>query len=335
MIIRVFNKSYLVQYFLLVLLQFVLWFGAFLNSPVPEPVINEYLTPGYTLLYHLLGEYHLASTFTTFFIILFGALAFNYSIEKQELSSKNALFPAFFFILVMSIQPSLFTLHQALIPLLLFIILMYYTFAIYSEEESYIKVFNSGFLIAVGSMFYLPFIYFLAFFWLTFISYRIYKWREWIIVLLGFLTPYILLFTYYFWIDELFLLFDAYANYFTKMTLIKAIPDFSILDFVIVGMVILLFFNAFARVYINLQENVINVRKRYWSASLLFIVSVIGLLISGKTAENQMVFLFFSMAIIIVGLFSRLKRYFWTELYVILLLILVILNNYSFAFNWF
>ncbi len=335
MIIRAFRKSYLIQYLFLLVLQLVLWLGAFFSPIAPEPVNYEYLAPGFTVVMNLIGQNALASTILAFVLVLLGALVFNYTLEIRELSAKNSLIPAMFFILVMSIHPSLLTVHPALIATLILIIVLYNTFAIYTEEEAYAKVFYSGLLIAISSLFYFPSIYFLVFLWLTFISFRLYKWREWILVLFGFFTPYILIWAYYFWFDMWYLQMDDYYLYFNRLTLIKSVKTFSILDYVLAGMISVLFLNAFSRISINLQENIISVRKRFWSASLFFLIALISILFSGRTAETHLTILYLSMSVVTIGLFFRLRRFFWTELYLGILILLIILNNYAFAFKLF
>lgn len=333
MIIRTFKKSYLPQYLFLVLLSVLLWGGAFLTPPLPAAADNFYLNPGHTTLLHLLGNSPYVMVALAFVIMLASALVFNYTLEKNGLSGANSLIPALVFVLVMGLIPSLQTLHQAMIPGFLIIIVLHYVFDIFTEEEAYPKIFNAGFFIAISSFFYFPSIAFLLFVWLTFIVYRLYNWREWIILVFGFLTPYVLLWTWFFWSDELALAFQAYAQYFRPKVMFDFGSGITILNYFSLALALALFIRGFFTQAISLQENVISVRKRFWSVSLFFLVSLASFLFSGSLAQFHIIFIQISFALIIQGLMFNLERYFVTELMTWILLALIVINNYYVAFQ--
>lgn len=327
MILRIFKKSYLPQYLSLLFIQAALWVGAFISPIEMRPPANEYLTPAYTLLFNIFNGHLFLSTLFAFFIILSTSLTFNFILDKHELIVKNSLIGGLIFIVILSSVGSLLTIYQAIVPSLLLTIILHYVFSIYSEEEAYLKVFNSGFLIAICSFFYFPSIFLLIFLWLTFFSYRIYKWREWVITILGFITPYILIWTYYFWIDSIEFVMNAYLEYFATISLVNLNLDFSVLDYIISLMILLLFLRAFFRISTNLQENVINVRKRFWASVMFLIVTILGFIFSGTNPEQNLIFVYLSFGITISGFAFTLRKYFWTELYVSVLIILILINN--------
>jgi len=292
---------------------------------------NPFLSPAYSLLINYIGTNQLLAVGLAFFLVLAASLIFNYTLEKNKLSEVNSLIPAMTFIIIFSLVPSLQTLHAALIPGILMIIVLDYVFDIYSQEEAYLKVFNSGFLIAISSFFYFPSIVFILFIWLTFILYRLYSWREWIIVLFGFITPYLLLWTYFFWTDELTQVFHAYGQYFTPKTMVNFRFDLTILNYFSLALVVVIFIRAFFLQTINLQENVISIRKRFWAVILFLLVSVTSFMVSGNLAEIHFVFIQISFALIIQGLLFKLKKYFWTDLLLGFLIVMILINNYYVA----
>lgn len=76
-------------------------------------------------------------------------------------------------------------------------------FDIYKLQRCYAEIFDVGFLVAVASLFSLPAISLSLFLFIGLGSLRAFNIREYIIGLLGILTPYFLIITYYFWIDKL------------------------------------------------------------------------------------------------------------------------------------
>lgn len=333
MIIRTFKKSFLQQYLFLFVLSLILWGGSFISPPELTGTGNTYLNPGWALLNTVLGNNPYVLVSLAFLLMLSGAILFNATLEKSGLSEVNTLIPALVYVLVMSLFPDLMTLHQALIPGLLSIVILFLVFNIYADEQAYDRVFNSGFVIAIGSFFYFPSIVFILFVWATFIVYRLYSWREWVILLFGFLTPYVLLWTWFFWNDELHLAFEAYGTYFTPKSLFSYHTGITLLNYFPAGLIVLLFLRAFAIQAISMQEKVISVRKNFWSATLFFFLSLASMVFSGKLAYLHAVFVLVSMAVVIQGLMFRLKSYFWTELIIWLTIVLILVNNYYVAFQ--
>lgn len=333
MIVRTFKKSYLQQYIFLVLIAIVLWGGAFISPPVPGSAGNRFLNPGWSLLAGWLGDNPYLLVFLAFLLMLAAAMLFNVTLEKSGLAGTNSLVPALVFVLIMSIFPSLQTLHQAMIPGFLSIVVLLYIFNIYIEEQAYPKVFNSGFFIALSSFFYFPSIVFLLFVWFTFVIYRLNHWREYVIILFGFLTPYVLLWTLFFWNDELRFAFEAYGAYFTPKSLISYTPGITLLNYFPLGIAVLLFFRGFLLQAVAMQENVISVRKYFWVVILFFIISMASFLFSGNLAQYHVIFIQVSFALVIQGLMFNLNRYFFTELMVWLMFVLIVVNNYLVAFQ--
>lgn len=331
MIIRTFQKSYLTQYIFLALLHLLLWGGAFISPQLPANSTNAFLGPAYTLLVFLLGSNPYIYVGIGFVLVLFSSAIFNHSLEKNNLTGSNSLIAGMVFIVLMSLFPSLQTLHQALIPGLLMIIVLDYVFDIFSMEEAYTKVFNSGFFIAISSFFYFPSIAFLLFVWFSFILYRLYNWREWVILLFGFLTPYIILWTYFFWTDDLAMVFQAYGEYFTPKAIFTHPAGNTILNYVSFGLVVLMFIRSFFIQVYHLQENVISVRKRFWAVILFLIISLISFLFSGSNTQLHFVSIQVSMALVIQGMMFKLKKFFFTELVLGILIILLLINNYYVA----
>ena len=332
MILRIFRKSYLPQYLILAVLATLLWGGAFVSPPGLPDAGNPYLNPGYDLLIRMFGNNPLLYALTAFLLMLASALLFNLTVEKNGLSESNSLIPAFIFILVMSLFPSLQTLHPAMIPGFLAVVVLYHVFDIYTEAEAYPKVFNSGFYIALSSFFYFPSIVFLLFVWSTFVVYRLYSWREWVILLFGFLTPYVLLWTWFFWADELALVFDAYRAYFSPKWMPGIPQGLTILNYVSAGLLAFLFIRGLFTQALSMQEKVISVRKRFWAVILFFLVALASFLFSGNLAQYHMVFIQLSFALVIQGLMFHLRKVIITDILLWLILVLVLFNNYYVAF---
>ena len=333
MLIQIFRKSYMLQYFLLLILGILLWLGAFIKPVSVENEINEYLNPGYFLLLSLIGNSALFTKVVAFLMILGGALLFNFILTKYDLVPKNFLIPAMVYLVLMSYSPNLLHLHHASISGLMIVIMLYFIFQVYAEEQAFPQVFNSGLLIGVASLFYFPSVYFLFFIWITFIVFSLYKWREWLIVLIGFIVPYIFLFTYYFWFDKLEVALLAYEDYLLNLSFIDFSFSFSYLSYLIMGFVILFILYSLFRISTEVGEKTINIRKHFWTVFWLFFIAILTYLISGNNFHSDQVFILIPVSVFISYTLSYSRRVIRTEIIFGLMVLLIVVNNLLSSFN--
>lgn len=327
MLIGFFRKSFFFQYFLLIFLAGVLWAGAFVNPVLPDFDTNHYLMPGYHLVMMLIGDNALISVVLAFLLLLIQAFFLNYILIRNDLVPKNTLIPAMVYIILMSHSKTLLQLHPVIISNLFLIIILFNLFKVYTKEDAYTEIFNAGFLTATGSFFYFPFLYFILFIWMTFIVYSIYKWRDWLIPFTGLITPYIFLLTYFFWSDELFLVLDAYAGYYTTVSFIPLYLQFSLIDWIIAVVIVLLFLWSFLKLIANIQERIISIRKQYGTIFWLLFVCLLTYLGSGSYANSHVALIAMPVSIYFSYGFSNIKRKIWIELFFGILTLLILFNS--------
>jgi hypothetical protein len=327
MLIGFFRKSYFFQYVVLILLTGLLWLGSFIRPELPEAEADQFLMPAYVLLTNLLGSNALLGVIFAFVLVLIEGFLFNYILIKSELVPKNTLIPAVVFIILISHSKSLLHLHPALIATLFLIIILHNLFQVYTEDEAYSKIFNSGFLTAVASFFYFPVFYFIFFIWLCFIVFRLYKWRDWLIPFTGLITPYVFLFTYYLWSDNLFLAVDSYSNYYSAIAFYPLYNEFSLFEWIITGIILLFFTWSFLWLLGEIQEKTISIRKRYWMIFWLLFITLVTYLGSGILARSHLALIALPVCLFISYGFSHIKRKFWFELILAILTLLIIFNN--------
>lgn len=327
MLIHFFRKSYLLQYLLLLFLSIVLWLGAIIH-PIAFPVESEsYLTPAYSLLLSILNGNLTLHAIIAMVLVISGALIFNYSLTKFDLVRKNTLVPAMIYIVLMSYSPNLLGLHPTALPALFTVLILFYLFQVYTEEEAYAQVYNIGLLIGISSLFYFPSLFLILFIWLTFVIYRLYSWREWVIPITGIITPYIFLFTFYFMVDNLEPPYLAYVDYFTKMTIFRFSFDFSILNYIITALIILLSLWSALLLLTDIQEKIISLRKRYWAIFYLLAIAILTYLFSGVFFKWHQIFILIPASVFIAYAFSQLKNLKWVEILWGILFILIAINN--------
>jgi hypothetical protein len=196
MIINIFKKNYTLQLLLLAIVPIVFWTQSFINPP--ELINNKFDMPIYKIVYDWAKDYRLFSSIAAFVLVILQGLLINQMFTNHHLSQKNTFLPAFIYILLMSCSYQSMTLNSMLFSNLLTIFALYFFLRCSDKKEGIDEIYNSCALLSLASLFFAPAILFIIWIWLGLIIYKLYKWRSWLMSLLGILTPYVLICIYYY-----------------------------------------------------------------------------------------------------------------------------------------
>jgi hypothetical protein len=326
--IQFFRKDYILQYVALLMLQLFFWLPAFLNPELNQERFLTFTSPGHSFIIWLTGNNPRLLTAIGFLFVYFSALILNLAATNHSLVSKNSMVTAFIYVVLMSHRPIFLTLNPTLVASLFIIISIYQLFTLYIEKEAYSKVFNIGILLAIGSLFYFEVFMLLLFIWWAYNIYRIFFWREWVLPVLGFLTIYFFLGVFYFWTDQLSQALQQYQ------LLLQGLYSFNIgfnqdyFSLITQTAVFLLTIFAAINLILHLNEYIISVRKHYWISIILLLILLLINIFTGHPDSTNMVLLQIPMAIVISGFLTRVRRPFWLNVYLWVLMTLIIFHNY-------
>ena len=327
MLISFFKKSFVVQYIVLLVIHGLLWLPAFMAPENFQHSFSASPTPGSIMLHWLLDGHPLAAIILAFLLILFSGIVLNFTLINNGLAGKNSLITALLFYMLAAHQPWLLQMHEGLIPAFILIFIMYLIFDLYTREEAYSHVFHAGFLLAMATLFYFPMVLFILMVFFTFIVYRLFKWCEWVILIFGFLTIYIFVFTTYFWFDQLPGLLGWLDSGFQHIHLLQ-LPSSDVLGYIIEVSLILLFGMAFFVSGSHLNEKVISIRKRYWAIIWVFIFSLLSFVFSGERSGFHLLILALPMTCIFAFYLSEIRKGFWANILLLIMLFLIVINNF-------
>jgi hypothetical protein len=141
-------------------------------------------------------------------LLLLQAFYINLLVSEHRLANEVSLFPGLFYILISNLLPEFTYLSPVLMGNTFFIIAFGEILSTHKRLGAADRIFNVGFWIAVGSLFYMSYIVLIIFAFAGLDTLRTFKFRERLMLLTGLVTPYILLGTYFFWHKEL----DVFAN---------------------------------------------------------------------------------------------------------------------------
>jgi hypothetical protein len=329
MLIKFFKSSFIIQYLALALVTAALWVPGFLvNTGLPED--PSIITPFYNMAHWLLRLWEPASPAAAVAIVFISALTLNNILIFHDLTPKNNILPAFIFILFMGSNPHALSTYPYILTLPFFTWFLHTIFKMNDEPENYMEVFNASILVSVISMIYPIAIILFLFIWMTLLVYGIFNGRNLVISVLAVILPYVYLFLYYFWTDQVPAALTAYDDYFGKIfsfTMNKEAMQLVIWSIFAVFMLL----PAFMRISATLSSFNINFRKKMSTVTWMLVFSIPIIIIHGSVDYNTLIFL--PAGIMVVHYYQIFKKSLMNEIGLLVFLILVLINNYLHYFN--
>lgn len=123
-------------------------------------------------------------------LILVGAFLLAVISINNELIAKGNLIPSLLYILFSFSAITHSQLQPILIANLFIMFSLQFLFSAYRNENSLLELFYAGFLIALGSCFYINYIFIFPIGIIALFILKSFNWREWIVFLIGVFTPF-------------------------------------------------------------------------------------------------------------------------------------------------
>ena len=191
-------------FFLLVLL----W-AISLYSPLPAT--QEHVGLFSAIVLDKVGTQGVLPVIIAMCLVYIQALYINSTINGFGLAQEMTLFPALFYICFASFMPQLQVLSPELMGSTFVIVALQQLYKATKQNSAADNIFNIGFWIAVGGLFYLPVNMFLFFGLLGLAFLRGFRIDEVLILILGFFTFHFLLATYLLWNDQFGYFYTKYV----------------------------------------------------------------------------------------------------------------------------
>lgn len=240
-------------------------------------------------------------------LVFLQAMYINFIVAKYKLLPKVTYFPALAYILITSINPTFNYFSELMLINWLLLIALDIMLSFSQSLQPRKQIFNAGFVICLPFIIQFPAIGFVLLFFMALLLLRPFNIGEWVVGILGYLTPI------YFFIGILFLV--------GQFSLLKQLPEigFAIpktmlrpvyLFSSIIGLIILL-----AAGFIGIQQQVakmtIAVRRSWILMFLYLIVAVLTTFVSSSAINAEWVLVMPPLAIIIAHAFyvEKTKRF--------------------------
>jgi len=247
--------------------------------------------------------------------VLVQALLLNQLCSKFNLLGKPSLLPALMYITVSSLFTPFLTLSSPLICNFLLIAMLYRLFALYKGTEAKSIAYDLGMIVAVGSLFYLPFIYFFLIIWIGLITFKPFDWREWVAGALGYATIFFFLAVFYFLNDRIGQFYTIWLPLATKF------PDkinINYYNYLLLVPVIVILALCFIKLRENFYRSYVQTRKSYQLLAIVFMVAALSFYVKAFQLSHFLLCAVPGAVFFAYYFLYATKRWFYESLYILL-----------------
>jgi hypothetical protein len=208
------------------------------------------------------------------------------------------------------------TLSPPLICNFLVIWMLFKLLAFYKSADVKAHAYDLGMIVALGSIFYLPFIYFFLVIWVGLLVFRPFDWRDWVAAVMGYATIFFFLAVFYYLTDHIH---DFLKIWNPLGTRFPARFNINYNNYLLLIPVILILVLSFFRLRGNFFKSYILVRKTFQLLFFAFVVAAAAFYVKPDFRLNHFLLcavpaaIFFSYYFLYAG-----KRWFYETLYFLL-----------------
>jgi hypothetical protein len=242
------------------------------------------------------------------------------------MTAKKNFLAGLLFIMLTSFFTQGLVLSPALIALTFIIIACETAFRLIKKEKMYGDIFDIGFLVSLASFFYFPAIALLFFSLACLINLRSFNYREYVVLLLGLATPFFLLFTYYYWNDDLPQMLISVTNHYERGWFLNFNPHN--IEWMQIGVILALSVVLLGLVPGVVYASLIQVRK--FVAILMFLLLLISasFFLQQQVSLSHLVWLAFPLSIFLTMVIMQWKRKMIGEVMHIILFLLIVAGQF-------
>ena len=327
MILKLFKQSYFIQIASLIILSLIIWFPAFIEPPTviistSNPFTNFFFSQ--TLLSN-----SISAVFLGFLLLLFEAFMLSNIFSNHQLTYSNNFLSGFLFVLFLSRTPEHLGFNPALIALLLLTLGLKKLLENFKSIRAYNLLLSTSILFSLASLFIPSVILLFPIIWISLILFQSFNWRSIPISLIGLLTPYFFIAIAYFWLDNSLLFMEQMESLLSKLVELPRIPTG--VEIIELSSFAALLFLASSYIFPRIGNQVISIRKK---TSLIYWFLGFSILISFFTSDilsREIVFIPFTA--ILGHYFNVVKRQLWADIFISIIFILILFQNYQILWN--
>lgn len=323
MIVGIFKKNLFINSLLLLPFAIVLRLYSLVYPTTISPIANGGFF--YTTLMDILPKSPVLYSIISIFIVFLEAVLINRLVIKNRFSRDITLLPGMFFIILVSLSPSMHTLSPFVFGLLFIIISFINLFKTYKKFQSERYLFNTGLYFGIAIMFCNNFIILLIPIILGMISIRAFKIKELFQFLFGIILIVYLYTFWMFWIGEP-VIFPTLNIYY-----MKEIFDDGIFKNIIISSYLFIILNTIVTYRKFIIKKSIQSQKKiniiFWF--LLFTIIVV-IFIHPNSFYNYLHIIAFPLSIFTSMIFLRMRNNLIAEIVSVVIIFAILIYHFQF-----
>lgn len=312
MILRILKSNRPINFFLFPIMGLLFW-GANLFHPQEYPYYlgenrNILFNPLYTLLKNSLLLQNLVSL----------ALAIALAFIIMQINNRYAfirirtMLPASLFILLVGGFSQMHTLHPVYFGAFFLLIAIYRLFDMFDRAKPYSAVFDAGFWLGVGSLFYFNLVLLLPAFLIGIaILSREYNWRSFLINILGTFLPWFFAFSYTILTKHFLELLKTLEE---NITSVNNHFNTNLPLQLFLGFLILLTVLGSLKMVQQYDTKKVSSRKYFSFFFVLFIFSLLNIIFIPATSQEMLIIVAIPICFLVSNFLVFIKSRFWSEL---------------------
>ena len=249
-------------------------------------------------------------------IVFIQALLLNYIVNHFNLLGKPTLLPALMYITLASLFNPFLLLTPALVCNFLLIWILFKLFSLYKIKDAKSTTYDLGLIAGLGTLIYIPFIYFFLLIFIGLAIFRPLVWREFLTAIIGFLTILFFLVVYYYLNDKLSQFIDIIQPNSTKITSTISINKYNLWVLLPVTIILIL---CLYKIQQNFFRSYVQVRKSFQLIFIIFILTLSTFYLKGAFNWNHFITSVVPGAILFSYYFSQARvKWFYESVFLIL-----------------
>lgn len=242
--------------------------------------------------------------------------------DRYAFIRERTKLPALIFVIISAGFADMHSLHPVFLSAISLLFAIYSLFNILNNPSRFPPIFNSGLFLGLAALFFFNTAILLPAFLIGIIILcREYGWREFAILITGFIVPFIFAISFAFYTDQLFeFFFTLEQNITTPVNhFFNNYPMYGYLAFLSILTII-----ASLKLLQQYDSRKVSSRKYYSVFLLIFIFSMISFIFVPAASQEMLIIAIIPVTYIISNLLVSIQSQFWSELLFILLLGVVI-----------
>ena len=327
MILRILKSSGPLNYLLFLIIGILFWISS-LRFPFSYAFFDgENKSILYNPIDKVTSGFPIIQVVLSMIIVLFLAFLIQQINSRYALIKLRTKLPIAIYIIISGGFTTMHTLHPVFFAAIFLLVGIHSLFSIFNNSNPETDIFNAGLFLAIGSLFYFNLIVILPAFLMSIsVLRRERKWREYMILMIGFIIPVLFGFSYVFFTDQLNEMLHTFLkNIITPVNHFKA-------NYPLQGFLALLVFLTIIGSIKMMQQydsKKVSIRKYYLVLFIIFIFSMLSFVFVPAASQEMLVVAVLPVTFLISNLFASIESVFWRELLLTLLLATAIFMQFA------